>query len=120
MPATNVPKNAKRTFKGIIFDVYQWPQKMFDGTTKTFEVIRRQDSVVIIPVMKNGKIAITKQKQPAMDWFYSVPAGRIDKPGESPKQTAIRELREEAGLVAEKMKLWKTVRHRGKIVYNIY
>lgn len=120
MPATKIPKHAKRVFKGVIFDVYQWPQKMFDGSIRTFEVTRRQDTVIIIPVMKNRKIAITKQKQPAMDWFYSVPAGRLDIPGEKPRQTAIRELREEAGLKPGKMKLWKTLCHRGKVMFNIY
>jgi len=33
-----VPEEAKLVFKGIIYDVYQWEQKMFDGTFSTFEM----------------------------------------------------------------------------------
>ncbi len=36
-----IPPNAKRVFKGIIFDVYQWQQKMFDGSKETFEMLKR-------------------------------------------------------------------------------
>ena len=35
-----VPKQAKRVFKGVIFDVYQWEQEMFDGTKEIFEKLK--------------------------------------------------------------------------------
>ncbi len=119
MPATQVPNHAKRVFKGVIFDVYHWKQKMFDGSKKTFEIIKRQHTVLVVATVKN-KIVILKQKQPAMEWFYSVPSGRMDIPGEGPKQTALRELLEETGLKPKRMKLWRTVRHTGKVVFNVY
>jgi ADP-ribose pyrophosphatase len=119
MPATRVPKHAKRVFKGVIFNVWQWPQKMYDGSTKTFEIITRHHTVVVIPEM-NGKIVIIKQQQPRMKWFYSVPAGRMDVPGESPKEAALRELREETGLKPTRMKLWKKIPNTGKVVHNLY
>lgn len=118
MPATKVPKQAKRVFKGVIFSIYQWPQKVYDGSTRTFEIAKRSDTVVIIPTF-NGKIVATKQKQPAMDWYYSVPAGRVD-PGETPRQTAVRELREETGLKAKKLKLWRVMKHRGKVSFSVH
>jgi len=31
-----IPKDAKLVFKGKIFDVYQWQQKVYDGTTVTY------------------------------------------------------------------------------------
>ncbi len=115
----NIPKNAKKVFKGIIFDVYQWRQKMFDGNFKTFEAIKRQDTVVILPTIKDKIIAI-QQQQPGTEWFFSTPSGRMDIPGEKPKTAALRELLEETGMVPKKMILWKIVKNRGKIQSNVY
>ena len=52
------PPQAKRVFKGMIFDVYQWEQEMYDGSTHTFEKIIRPDTVLVIPVTEDGKIII--------------------------------------------------------------
>ncbi len=38
---------AKRVFKGVRFDVYQWKQKRYDGTKATFELIKRADSIIV-------------------------------------------------------------------------
>ncbi len=119
MPATKVPKTAKRVFKGVIFDVYHWQQKMFRGPSKTFEIIKRQDTVVVLATVKD-KIVVIKEQQPSMDWYYSTPAGRMDVPGETPKQTAARELLEEAGLKTKKMTLWKVEQINGKVIHNVY
>lgn len=48
-----IPINARRVFKGIIFDVYQWEQKMFDGNFKTFEMLKRPNTVEIIAIRDN-------------------------------------------------------------------
>lgn len=114
-----IPKKAKKVFKGIIFDVYQWPQKMFDGSYATFERVIRQNTVVIIATVKNT-LVIVKQKQPGTDWFYDLPSGRMDKKGESPKAAALRELKEETGLEPKTIKLWKTYSPSGKVLQNIY
>lgn len=114
-----IPKSAKKVFKGIIFDVYQWPQKMFDSSTMTFERVIRQNTVVIIPTIGN-KIVTVKQKQPGTDWFYDLPSGRMDKKGESPKNAALRELKEETGLVPKTIKLWKTYNPSGKVIQKVY
>lgn len=95
-----LPKQAKKVFSGEIFDVYQWPQKMFDKSTSTFEMLKRNDTVQIIAVRKN-KILIAFEEQPGNSRGYSLFGGRIDA-GEKPLQTAKRELNEEAGAVAKK------------------
>ena len=114
-----LPKQAKKVFKGVIFDVYQWRQKMFDGKYTTFERVKRQDTVVILPTIKD-KIVMLKQKQPNTGWFLTLPSGRMDKPGETPKHAALRELMEETGLKPGKFKLWRKVRAGEKIFHTIY
>ncbi len=115
----SIPKHAKRVFKGEIFEIYQWPQKMFDGSIQTFEMAKRQDAVVIIASHKN-KIVLLKQKQPGTDWFYCTPSGRMDIPGEKPVEAALRELREETGMVPGKLKLWRKANKFGKVSSTIY
>jgi ADP-ribose pyrophosphatase len=114
-----IPKHAKRVFKGLIFDVYQWQQKMFDGSYKIFERARRQDTVIIIATVKD-KIVILNQQQPLTDWYITTPAGRMDKPGEKPLDAAKRELLEETGMTAKKFFLWKKYESRGKVTSTIY
>ena len=92
-----IPDNAKCVFAGKIFDVYQWPQELFDGTTETFEMLRRHDTVKIIAI-KDKRIVITKQKQPGKDWFYDFPGGRNDHPEENELAAAKREMLEETGM----------------------
>lgn len=103
-----IPKHAKRVFKGVVFDTYQWKQKLFDGSYATFEKIKRADSAGVIPVADNKKIILAEQVLPGHKPFIGILGGRIDE-GESPLQAAKRELLEESGCVAEKYILWDAV-----------
>ena len=91
-------------FRGVIFDVYQWPQTMFDGSTETFEMLRRPDTVKIIAI-KGDKIIITRQRQPRKDWFCTYPGGRIDPTDQNELAAAKRELREETGMAGEDIQI---------------
>ena len=114
-----LPKNAKRVFKGEIFEVWQWPQKMYDGSTETFEMLKRPDTAVVIPVV-GDKILILTQAQPNRPKaFYSIAGGRRGK-GETPLNAAKRELLEETGYVSRDWKLWNSVDPVGKMVWTVY
>src|SRR3990167_5801555 len=91
-----IPENAKRVFKGVVFDVYQWEQKMFDCSKATFEKLKRPDTVVVFPVLPDGKIILTEQEQPGKAPFIGATGGRIDE-GEEVLDAARRELLEESG-----------------------
>ncbi|MDC1205376.1 NUDIX hydrolase [Candidatus Pacebacteria bacterium] len=106
--AVLVPEHASKVFTGVIFDVYQWEQEQLDGSFKTFEMIKRPDTVNIIPV-HNGKIILGKETQPYTGTFISIPAGMHDEEGEDELAAAKRELREETGYV---FKNWKLVEAR--------
>ena len=103
-----IPENAELVFSGKIFDVYQWPQQLFDGTTETFEMLSRKDTVKIIAI-KDDKVVITYQKQPRKDWFYDLPGGRNDNPEENELAAAKREMLEETGMT---FRTWKLVEVR--------
>lgn len=114
-----IPKNAQRVFKGKIFDVYQWEQRLFDGSKAIFEKIKRADTVNVIPVTEDGKLILTQQKQPGSIPFIGVLGGRIDE-GENPVEAAKRELLEEAGMTADKFVLWSAEQLLEKIDWAIY
>ena len=113
-----IPLNAKKVFSGVIFDVYQWPQELFDGTMQTFEMLKRRGSTDIVTV-HNGKILLQQQEQPGRPPFLSFPGGQIED-GEDPLDGAKRELLEETGYVAQEWLLKSEVRPLSKIDWPMY
>jgi ADP-ribose pyrophosphatase len=114
-----IPNNALKVFDGILFDVYQWEQEMFDGTKTTFEKLKRPDTVVVFPVLDNGKILLTKQEQPGKKSFMGAAGGRVDK-DEDILEAAKRELLEETGYEAAEYILWDAQHPTSKIDWVVY
>lgn len=102
--AALLPDNATKVFSGKIFDVYQWPQAMFDGSTKTFEMLKRPDTVQII-VVQGRQILLVNDEQPGRMPTVHFPGGRADEDEDSWQQAAQRELREETGYECSDWKL---------------
>ena len=89
-----------------------------EGHAKTYEIISRNrdittlealqnkkaDSVIMILTDKDGeRILVNREYRMAMaQWIYNFPAGLID-PGETPEESARRELWEETGLRLERI-----------------
>jgi ADP-ribose pyrophosphatase len=114
-----IPPEAKMVFKGEIFNVYQWQQKMFDGSSETFEMLKRPDTVVILAV-KNNKIVVLDEEQPSIPPFIGLPAGRHDKEGETELQAAQRELAEETGMHFKTWRLLAVNQPVSKIEWFVY
>lgn len=127
-----IPEEAERVFKGKIYEVYQWPQKMFDGSFETFEMLRRPDTVKIIPIVtaeearrlrfkaEEPQLIVTKQEQPRKDCFYDYPGGRMDEEDADELAAAKRELLEETGLSFQNWKLVKVEQPFNKIDWLVY
>lgn len=69
-----IPESARKVFDGAVFDVYQWPERLFDGSVATFEMLKGTDSVAVIAVSENGEILYTDEEQPGRPPFLSVVA----------------------------------------------
>lgn len=112
-----IPKQAKKVFGGIIFDVYQWKQKMFDGTTEIFEMLDRANTIQVIATM-DDKIVLIFEEQPTLKPKYSVIGGRQDE-WETPLECAKRELLEETGLTSDDWELWEEIEPYNKMDWTI-
>ncbi len=114
-----LPKQAKQVFTGQIFDVYQWEQEQFDGSTATFEMLKRPNTVQIIATA-GETIYVTHEEQPSKGAFRSLIGGRQDVPGESILDCAKRELLEEAGMVSDDWELLRIVSPYTKMDWEIH
>ena len=114
-----LPEHAKMVFKGAVFDVYQWEQELYDGTHKTFEKLKRPDTVVVFPVLDDGKILLTEQEQPGKEPFIGATGGKVEE-GEDILEAAKRELLEESGYEAEEFILWDAQQPISKIEWAVY
>lgn len=114
-----IPDHARCVFRGVLFDVYQWEQEMFDGSKTIFEKLKRPDTVVILPVLPDGKIILIEEEQPGSDLVIGMPGGRIDE-GEEVLEAVKRELLEETGYTADKFILWDAQQVVNKIDWVIY
>ncbi len=100
-----LPKNsvfyseqAKKVFSGVRFDVYQWKQKLFDGTEATYETVRRADNIFVIPVIGEEIVAVREQQPHWEGPSLNIVAGMLEE-GEGVLEGARRELEEETGMV---------------------
>ena len=106
-------KKVEKKCEGKFITRYDITYETVDHQEKVYEMISRNgditdfeglhgkmaDAVVIIATDETGeKILIDKEFRLAPgEWVYNFPAGLID-PGETPQESAKRELREETGL----------------------
>lgn len=104
--ATGKAIRSKVVFKGKVFSVRRDLVLEPSGVKATRDVIAHSGSVVVMPVLDDGKIVLIRQyRYAARQYLWELVAGRIDE-GENVKQAAARELIEETGLRAKKMRVF--------------
>lgn len=114
-----IPDNARRVFKGLRYEIYQWPQPMFDGSEQTFEMIKRADTVEALVVV-GDKILIQKEEQPHVPHpFLSLPGGNVDA-GEVYEAAMSRELFEETGYAVDAWELFHVKAPLQSVQWDMY
>jgi ADP-ribose pyrophosphatase len=95
--------NSKMIYEGRVFGVRQDEVQEPWGARATRVLITHPGSVVVLPVMANGRVVMIEQyRYAARQYLWELVAGRIDQ-GETVKQAAARELIEETGYRAKRL-----------------
>src|SRR6202011_3468365 len=96
-------------YKGPVFGVRR-DEVLEPGGVRTIrEVITHPGSVVVLPVLPDGRILLIRQYRHATwQYLWELVAGRIDS-GESVRQAAARELIEESGYRAQRFRVFLDV-----------
>jgi ADP-ribose pyrophosphatase len=95
----------KTVFKGKIFEVQQAEAVYSRGKKAVFERAIRPSTVVILALNDKKEVLLTwEYRLASKKYMWFLPAGRVDKE-KDPKKAAMRELQEETGFKAAKMKL---------------
>jgi len=97
---------SKVLYKGPVFGVRRDEVLEPTGVRATREVITHPGSVVVMPILPDGRIILIRQyRHAARRFLWELVAGRID-PGESVRQAAVRELIEETGYRAKRLRVF--------------
>jgi ADP-ribose pyrophosphatase len=100
---------SKVIYQGRVFGVRRDEVLEPGGLRTTREVITHPGSVVVLPVLPDGRIILIRQYRHATRQFlWELVAGRIDH-GENPRQAAARELIEETGYRAKRFRIFLDV-----------
>jgi ADP-ribose pyrophosphatase len=98
--------SSKVMYKGPIFGVRRDEVLEPTGVRATREVITHPGSVVVMPVLPDGRIVLIRQyRHAARQFLWELVAGRME-PGESARQAAARELIEETGYRAKRLRVF--------------
>jgi ADP-ribose pyrophosphatase len=93
-------------YDGPIFGIRRDEVIEPSGVRTTREVITHPGSVVVLPVLADGRILMIRQyRHAAHQYLWELVAGRIDA-GESPREAAARELIEETGYRAKSLRVF--------------
>jgi ADP-ribose pyrophosphatase len=96
-------------YKGPVFGVRRDEVVEPGGVRAVREVITHPGSVVVLPVLPDGRILLIRQYRYATrQYLWELVAGRIDS-GESVRQAAARELVEETGYRAKQFRVFLDV-----------
>jgi ADP-ribose pyrophosphatase len=97
---------SKVVYKGPVFGIRRDELIEPGGVRTSREVITHSGSVVVLPVLDDGRVVLIRQyRHAARQFLWELVAGRIDA-GESPRKAAARELIEETGYRAKKFSIF--------------
>lgn len=94
----------KTVHEGLLFDIERLLVPGEDGQEHAFEVLRHPGGVVIVPVLEDGRMLMIRNERVSVGQrLWELPAGKLE-PNEDPKLAAGRELEEETGYRAARLK----------------
>ena len=93
---------SETVYEGLIFDVTHDKVLINGGKTSYRDVVHHKGGVAIAAVDGDKILLVRQYRYCTGEVLIELPAGKLDKKGESPIEAAKRELEEETGFVAGK------------------
>jgi len=107
--------------KGKIFNIKQREVFFPDGEKDIYEFCERPASVSVLALNEKKELLLINEYRYGYKknvWF--LPGGRVDQKNDTPKKAAQRELREEGGFRAKKLKLIRKNHPSNTLMWDIY
>ncbi|MFQ5572419.1 MAG: NUDIX domain-containing protein [Rhodothermales bacterium] len=105
-PLTETTLRSEQLVDGRLLNVYRDTVRLADGTETVREWISHPGAAAVVPLFEDGSTLMVRQFRYApRRTMLEVPAGKIDREGEEPKEVAARELEEETGWRALRLTL---------------
>ena len=93
-----------QAWKGKFLDVRSARVELPNGRVTGRDIVRHPGAAAVVALTESGKIVLVRQYRTAIDRVtVEIPAGKLD-PGEDPIECARRELHEETGFTATRMR----------------
>ncbi|MFL5489653.1 MAG: NUDIX hydrolase [Nitrososphaeraceae archaeon] len=99
---------SKRAYTGKVISLDVDAVRFPDGSVGELEMIRHPGASAVVPFLSDPRgedpqiLMIRQYRYAAGGYLYEIPAGRLDQ-GESPRDCAVRELKEETGCTADRL-----------------
>ncbi len=91
-------------FDGRVVHLYRDTVELPDGGTSVREYVKHVGAVCILPLTDKGEVVLERQyRYPFSRVLVEIPAGKLDSADEDPSAAALRELREETGIVPNEL-----------------
>ena len=95
--------HSRTVYRGRVIDLTVDRITTASGTQAVREVAMHPGGAAVVPVLSNGDVLLVEQfRYPIRQSLLELPAGKVD-PGETPEETAARELEEEVGFRAGRL-----------------
>lgn len=91
-------------FDGVVVHLFRDEVLLPNGNTSVREHIKHVGAVCILPLTDDGEVVLERQfRYPFHEVITEIPAGKLDSPDEDLREAALRELREETGIVPKEL-----------------
>jgi ADP-ribose diphosphatase len=95
----------REIYRGRIVDLRVESVTLPNGTVVDLELMHHIGAAAVVAADDRGRVVLLRQYRHAAGGFlWELPAGILASPDEAPEACAARELREEAGLVAARLR----------------